>query len=359
MALISKKKMNLKNLFIDHCKKKGLEINQNQIKTIIAIDHFYQDNFNQNFLSNIFKKKKNKLGFYLQGDVGVGKTMILNFFYDNFKLTKQRLHFNEFMINFHDFNFQNKNNKKINSIDNFVIKLKKKYRLIYLDEFQVTNIVDAMILGRLFKKIFDEDLKVIFSTNIRINDLYKDGLQRDQFIPFLKIMKLRCFEQILFIKEDYRKSKNKINKRYFHPLNEITSFRINKLFRQLTKDKTKEQKSLSIKGRKFIIKEYYEGIARFNFNELCNKNLGAEDFIKISEICNYIVIENLPNFNENNSNQQQRFITLIDIIYEKKVNLIVTSASPLSALTSDNNLSEPFKRTLSRMYELTSSVKTK
>ena len=93
------------------------------------------------------------------------------------------------MINFHDFIFQNKNNKKENIIDKFVNKLKKKYKLIYLDEFQVTNIVDAMILGKLFKKIFDENIKVIFSSNIKINDLYKDGLQREQFIPFIKIMK--------------------------------------------------------------------------------------------------------------------------------------------------------------------------
>ena len=285
--------------------------------------------------------------------------MILNFFFDNFNLTKQRFHFNEFMINFHDFVLQNKNNKKINSIDNFVKKIKKKYKLIYFDEFQVTNIVDAMILGKLFKKIFDEDIKVIFSSNIKMNDLYKDGLQRSQFIPFIKIIKTKCFEQTLLIKEDYRKSKNKSKEGYLFPLNEITKFKINKLFRKLTKEKKKEQKILLIKGRKFIIKDYYEGIARFDFNELCNKNIGAEDYIKIAEVCKCILIENLPNFNENNSNQQHRFITLIDIIYEKKIDLVVSSASILSKLTSATSLSEPFKRTLSRMHELTSSLKIK
>ena len=102
----------------------------------------------------LFFKEKSKPGFYLQGDVGVGKTMILNFFFDNFKHSKQRLHFNEFMINFHDFVFKNKDGKQENIIHKFVNKLKKKNELIYFDEFKVTNIVDAMILGNIFKKIF-------------------------------------------------------------------------------------------------------------------------------------------------------------------------------------------------------------
>ena len=347
--------MNLKKLFINYCNIKQLEINSSQIKTIEAINEFYQNNFNNNLLANLFFKKKNIPGFYLQGDVGVGKTMILNFFYENFNQTKHRLHFNEFMISFHNFNFKNKDIKKRNIIDMFVVKLKKKYKLIYFDEFQVTNIVDAMILGSLFKKIFDENIKVIFSSNIKINNLYMEGLQREQFIPFIKIMKKKCFEQTLAIKNDYRKSQNKSNDGYLYPLNEISSFKINKLFRKLTKNKTKQEKILFIKGRKFQIKNYYEGIARFDFNDLCNRNIGAEDYIKIANVCKYIIIENMPNFDKNNSNQQQRFITLIDIIYEKKINLTISSDSSLNELNSAKSLKEPFKRTLSRLYELTSN----
>ena len=353
------KKMNLKKLFLNHCKKKEFEINDNQIRTIESITKFYQDNFKSNFFLNLFSQKNSTPGFYLHGDVGVGKTMILNFFFDNFKQTKRRFHFNEFMINFHDFIFQNKNNIKLNAIDLFVTKLRHKYKLIYFDEFQVTNIVDAMILGNLFIKIFNKNIKVIFSSNIKINDLYKDGLQRDQFIKFIKVMKTKCSEKTLFIKEDYRKSKNKNNGRFFYPLNEITKFKLNKLFRTLTKNTIVKKKKLSIKGRKFFIKNYYGGIVRFNFNDLCNKNIGSEDYIKIAEICNYILIENLPNFDENNLNQQQRFITLVDIFYEKKVNLAISSAAALNKLTSANSLLGPFKRTLSRLHELTSSVKFK
>ena len=351
--------MNLKKLFLKYCAIKGFEINNDQIRTVESLNKFYQNNLDYSFFRSLFSKRKYVPGFYLQGDVGVGKTMILDFFFNNFKQSKQRLHFNEFMIKFHDFIFHNKNSKKQNAIDKFVKKLKQKYKLIYFDEFQVTNIVDAMILGILFKKIFEENIKVIFSSNIKINDLYKDGLQRDQFIPFIKIMKSKCFEQTLLIKEDYRKLKNKNKFSYFYPLNETTSFRMNKLFRKLTKNKKKEQVNLSIKDRKFIIKDYHEGIARFDFNDLCNRNLGAEDYIKIAEVCKHIFIENLPSFNKNNSNQQHRFITLIDIIYEKKVNLTISSASNLVKLTSANNLNEPFKRTLSRIYELTSNIQVK
>ena len=347
---------NLINFFVKYCDKNKLEVNSKQIEILQALIKFYVKNFSIRsiILNSIFSNQK-KSGFYLHGDVGVGKTMILNFFYENFNQAKHRLHFNEFMINFHNFIFQNKNNKKENIIDKFVIRLKRKYKLIYFDEFQVTNIVDAMILGSLFKKIFDENIKVIFSSNIKINDLYKDGLQRGQFIPFIKIMKKKCFEQTLTIKEDYRKSQNKNNDRYFSPLNEITSFKINKLFRKITKDKIKKEKILLIKDRKFNIKNYYDGVVRFDFNDLCNKNIGAEDYIKIAGVCKHILIENLPNFDNNNSNQQQRFITLIDIIYEKKVSLTISSTSNLKKLTSAKSLSKPFKRTLSRLHELTSS----
>ena len=346
--------MNLNKLFINYCKKNNLEINPNQLDLIEKLNLFYDLNFNKSFLKKIFSKNNSKLGFYLQGDVGVGKTMILNFFYENFKFTKHRIHFNEFMISFHDFVFKNKENKKENIIEAFVKKIKKKYELIYFDEFQVTNIVDAMILGSLFKKIFEENIKVLFSSNIKINDLYKDGLQRDQFLPFIKIIKQMCYEENLKIKEDYRKSSKNNNERYFFPLNEKTNFTINKSFRLLTKNKVKNEISLSIKGRKFIIKNFYEGIARFDFKDLCNKNIGAEDYLKISQKCNFIIIENIPNFNNSNSNQQNRFITLIDIIYENKIKLLVSSEKSLSNLSSSNRLTEPFKRTLSRLHELTS-----
>jgi cell division protein ZapE len=351
--------MNLNKLFLSYCKINNLEINPNQLDSIKELNLFYNQNFNKSLLKKIFTKQNYKTGFYLQGDVGVGKTMILNFFYNNFDKTKQRFHFNEFMISFHDFVFKNKENTQENIIDKFVKKLKSKSKLIYFDEFQVTNIVDAMILGSLFKKIFNENIKVLFSSNTKINDLYKDGLQRDQFLPFIKIMKERSNQSKLIIQDDYRKSVKNRNERYFYPLNESTNFKLNKFFRKITKNLTNKEMILSIKGRKLTIKNYFDGIARFDFKELCSKNIGAEDYIKIARVCNFIVIENIPIFKSDNSNQQQRFITLIDILYEKNIPLMITSQLQLDLLSSSEDLKKIFKRTISRLYELTSIKYTK
>ena len=128
----------------------------------------------------------------------------------------------------------------------------------------------------------------------------------------------------------------------------------NKFFRKITKDKVKITKILEIKGRQIKIENFYKGVIKFNFDDLCDRNLGSEDYINIANICNFLLIKNLPNFNENNSNQQQRFITLIDIIYEKKIPLMITSNIDLKSIDSSKSLIKPFKRTISRLYELTS-----
>ena len=277
--------------------------------------------------------------------------MLLDFFYDILDIPKQRLHFNEFMISFHEFSHTN---KKDNIIELFVKKISKQYELIYFDEFQITNIVDAMILGKLFETMFDENIKIILTSNIKINDLYKDGLQRDQFKPFIDIMNKACNEVELIIQEDYRKSSSNMLDRFFYPLNEETNFKINQIFRKLTKNKKQSSKNLEIKGRIFTIENYFDKIARFDFDHLCNKNIGAEDYIKIAEVCDFIVIENIPKFNDENINKQQRFITLIDILYEKKISLMTSSYTDLENLGSSRALIGTFKRTLSRLYELTS-----
>ena len=213
---------NLKKTFIEYCYKKNFEINQRQLDIIETLNNFYSSKIN--FL-NLFKSKL-KLCFYLHGDVGVGKSMILDFFYNNLILRKKRLHFNEFMINFHDF----RHNNVDNSINKFVKELKKKYDLIYLDELQVTNIVDAMILGKLFDEIFKEKIKILITSNIKLQNLYKNGLQREQFLPFISIIKKYSIEKELLISDDYRKSDINTKKRYFEPLNENTNFRVSQLF---------------------------------------------------------------------------------------------------------------------------------
>lgn len=346
--------MNLNQLFQNHCKKNNLEINSNQLNLINELNNFYNLNFNKSFLKKIFSKDSYKPGFYLHGDVGVGKTMVLNFFFDQVGERKLRKHFNEFMLNFHDFFHERKEKNEENIINQFVKDLKSKAYLIYFDEFQVTNIVDAMILGKLFDQIFKEDIKIIVTSNTKISELYKDGLQRDQFKPFIKIMKNQSIEHELKIEDDYRKSNDNKKQRYFYPLNEETNFKINKFFRTITKNKKQSLMTLNVKGRDFKIENFYEGIARFDFNDLCDQHLGAEDYLAIIKNCKFIVINQIPQFNDTNSNQQQRFITLLDVIYDKSIPIAVTANQNLDQFTSSRLLEKPFKRTISRLYELTS-----
>ena len=339
----------LKKSFIEYCDLNKYENNEDQIKVIDLLIKY--NSSSKSFLSHLFKKNK-KLGFYLHGGVGVGKTMILNFFYNHIKVSKQKYHFNEFMINFH--NFRHENKKKTNSITKFVKNLKKKYDLIFFDEFQISNIVDAMILGKLFDNIFKENIRIIITSNTKIDSLYKDGLQRDQFIPFIKIIKKNSIQKELKVKEDYRKSDLSNLERFFSLKNERNAFKVNRIFHNLIKKKKKTVKKIFVKGRSIKINKYYDSFIKFDFEELCGKNLGAEDYISIAKHSSFILIENVPIFTDENLDKKQRFVTLIDILYEKKIPLMITAFDVLENINSQTKLSDLFKRTISRLYELTS-----
>ena len=340
-------KKKLQDSFKEFCKQNDFEENVHQIEIVSLLDRFFNQKIT--FLSRFFEKKE-KLCFYLYGKVGVGKTMLLNFVYDRLEIKKYRVHFNEFMISFHDFRHEKKDNVTISA---FVKDLKKKYDLIFLDEFQVTNIVDAMILGKLFEVIFSENIKIIITTNTKLSELYMDGLQREQFLPFISIIKEYSIQKELSLKDDYRLKDLNTGQRIFFPLNESTLFMINKSFREFTRNKKKESKKIITKGREFIISHFYDGILRLKFSDLCNKNLGAEDYLNISKISNHIFIEEIPIFNDDNSNQQFRFITLVDILYEKKILLSLSLADDLKNLGSSKKHFKIFKRTTSRLIELT------
>ena len=146
--------------------------------------------------------------------------------------------------------------------------------------------------------------------------MYLDGLQRDQFIPFIKTIKNFCIEYELVIKKDYRKSGFKTSTRFFYPLNDSTRFNINQLFREITKGKKMTTPTVDVKGRSFFLNQYYEGVLGLILR-VCSENVGAEDYIAIAEKSKFIVLDNVPNFNNENVNDQQRFITLIDIFMIK------------------------------------------
>ena len=178
-------------------------------------------------------------------------------------------------------------------------------------------------------------------------------MQREQFLPFISIIEKFSVQKELLIKDDYRMINNNSLQDYFYPLNKKTSFRINQRFRELTRGKNKDKKIITTKGRDFIIENFYSGVVRFKFKELCDENLGSEDYINIGNITKHIFIEEIPIFNENNSNQQLRFITLVDILYEKKISLTLSLANNLNSLGSSKKHFEIFKRTLSRLFEMT------
>ncbi len=336
----------------------NLRQNPEQTDLIEKLDEFYVKLKDETSLvKKIFSKKNKDRGYYIYGDVGVGKTMICNQFYEFIDIKKKRSHFNEFMIEVHDFLHKNqKIEKKENLLTEYARKLHENNKVLFLDEFQVTNIVDAMIIGKLFESLFDEGVFIIITGNIPMKDLYKDGLQREQFMPFLKIIKSKMIEYELKGNIDYRKQDvTKIN-RFFHPNDKLSNFNINQLFRKLTKDRKKLEKEIIIRGRKFPLPNFYDGVARFDFKDLCNQNLGAEDYIEIAKFCKFIIIENIPNFTDQVSNQQQRFITLIDVFYENKIKLMVSAENNLEDLTSSQNLEFIFRRTRSRLYELTAPL---
>ena len=343
-------KYNLQDSFLEFCKVNKFEINNQQLEIVILLDKFIKP---QKTILKYLLNPKEKLCFYLQGNVGVGKTMLLDFVYNEIKIKKLKLHFNEFMIKFHDFRHEKYND---NTIHTFVKNLKDKYDLIYLDEFQVSNIVDAMILGKLFQIIISENIKIIITTNTKLNDLYKDGLQREQFLPFISIIKRNSIQKELILDDDYRLQNKGQSKRIFYPLNAKTSFKINKFFRSLTRNYKKEIRFVITKGRNFRIDNYFAGVARFKFSDLCDVNIGAEDYINIANLCKHVFIEEVPIFNDENSNQQLRFITLIDIFYEKKIILTLSLESNLSKLGSSKKHLNSFKRTYSRLYEMTEVI---
>ena len=244
-------KISFKKKFDQFCRSKKYERNEKQIEIVNLLEKFLYSKTKSLFF---FKNKNFKSCFYLHGNVGVGKTMILNFAYDVIKVNKMKSHFNEFMIKFHDFRHEKKDEK---SILQFVKELKNKYELIYLDEFQVTNIVDAMILGKLFETIFLEEIKVIISTNTKVSELYKDGLQRDQFLPFINIIEKNSIQKELLLDDDYRIQNKDKKQKIFYPINEKTLFNINQNFRVITRNLKKEEKLINTKGRKFKIEPCY------------------------------------------------------------------------------------------------------
>jgi len=347
-------RINIQQAFFNFKKSRYFLENINQdnlIKTLTSLE----EQLNSGFffkVKNFFNNLNYYQGFYLFGEVGTGKTTIINFFLDNIEEKKVlRTHFNKFMIEIHNlFQIQQKNK---DPIANIAKNYSKDFRLFFLDEFQITNIVDAMLLKKLFMEFFSNKIFIIMTSNSKPDELYKDGLQREQFLPFIDVLKEKTLIFELSTGIDYRLFFLKNKRKFFSPITEETKKIFNETFKKFIGNKETEKLILKIKKRKFTVNEYSSKAAKFNFKDLCGQNIGSEDYLELSKYIKIFFIENIPKFNDDMIDQQQRFITLIDILYDKKINVVCLSEVSLENLQSSKKLNEIFKRTISRLYKMT------
>ena len=342
------------------CANEEIENNSEQEKLIHELNNFFYVN-EKSFLRNIFsftKKKKNKNCFYIYGKVGIGKTLIMDIFFNDLKVNnKNRFHFHEFMINthdnFHELRKNNQDNKEF-LISTFAKNLSKKTKFLFFDEFQVTNIADAMILGHLFNELFRNNVQILITSNNHPDDLYKEGLQKELFLPFIQMIKEESIVYDLDIDTDYRKKNLDLDEVYFASSSSASTLKIDDIHNQTIHEYKLENKIISFKKRDFVIKRFANKSARFNFDELCGVEIGVEDYLQLIRYIDTIFIENVPDFSDINSNQQERFINLIDVLYDNQVNLIMSSEKKIEDINSAHYLKDKFMRTKSRLSEMKS-----
>lgn len=311
-------------------------------------------------LSKFKHKEHSKQGIYIFGDVGRGKSMLMNLFFDSLDTDKKlKVHFHTFMQdmhkNLHKWREQHSyTDKAYDPIPEIANKLADKYQVICFDELQVNNIADAMILYRLFKVFYDRKLYIFFTSNRNPDDLFKDGLQREHFIPFIDLIKknLTVFE--LDSHQDYRLTKlTSLKRAFITPMNTGTRNELSKIVEELTGHIQKNSQQLVVgSGKKIHALNIYGNLAEFTFTELCVQPLGAIDYLSLARQFGTIIIHNIPKLTKDEHNEALRFITLIDCLYESKTKLICLSEVTPDKIYCDGNNAFEFKRTVSRLLEM-------
>ena len=247
------------------------------------------------------KHHKSPQGLYIFGPVGRGKSMLTDLFFDCAPVKhKRRVHFHEFMIKTHNslHELRSKNYSKDDLISSYAKMIQLEADVIFFDEFQVTNIADAMILSQLFTEFFNRKIKIVLTTNIFPDDLYKDGLQRVLFLPFIELIKKKSKIFELDTGKDYRKLNLNNDEVYFSPINLATSHKINDLYIKLSENSKEINKIINVKGREVVIKRLAKRVSRFYFDEICGLPLGAEDYLSMISFFDTIIIENIKNFSD-------------------------------------------------------------
>ena len=303
-----------------------------------------------------FRKKQTSdiRGVYMYGGVGRGKSMVMDLFFNESNIDKKRrIHFHEFMIETHDFFHKAKEDDS--ALMSYAKEIAKNTKLLCFDEFHVTNVADAMILSRLFTALLESGIFVIATSNWAPDDLYKDGLQRVRFLPFIDLLKEKLNVVHLSGATDYRQEVLIANPTYFYPFGPEVEKTVDALFQKLAGGETLNAQVLTVKGRKLKFHATQNGIARASFAELCEKPLGAEDYITFAQAFHTVFLEHIPKMGYDRRNEIKRFITLIDALYEAKTKVIFMAEAAPDKIYSGSDHAFEFERTLSRINEMQST----
>jgi cell division protein ZapE len=302
-------------------------------------------------------------GLYVHGEVGRGKTMLMDLFFQQSPVVhKRRAHFHEFMAEVHERIYGYRQNIKRGEIsDGDVIALTAaaifdEAWLLCFDEFHVTDIADAMILGRLFTKLFQLGTVVVATSNVAPDDLYKGGLNRALFLPFIAQISEHMDVLRLDARTDFRLEKLAGVKMWLVPSDQAAASGLDKAWVKMTGNAPCKPRDIAIKGRKLHVPCSAHGVARFSFADICEKPLAASDYLRLAHDYHTIMIDRIPAMDYADRNAAKRFITLIDTLYDNAVKLMASAeADPLSlyAATEGHEANE-FKRTSSRLIEMSS-----
>jgi cell division protein ZapE len=224
-------------------------------------------------------------------------------------------------------------------------------KVLAFDEMQITDITDAMIVGRLFQALFAAGVVVVTTSNRIPDDLYKDGLNRDLFLPFIELIKEQMVVWELTSPRDYRQDRLAGSQSYFTPVNAESRAAMDAVWDDLTGGEG-EELALRVKGRDVVIPQFRNGIARAGFHALCGQPLGAADYLALAEACRVLLLDNIPSLGRANFNEAKRFVTLIDALYEAKVRLICSAAASPEMLYLEGEGTFEFERTASRLREM-------
>ena len=293
-------------------------------------------------------------GAYIWGGVGRGKSMLMDLFYDHVPTQcKRRVHFHAFMQEIHSGMHAARQKGVDDALKPVAAKVIEDAQLLCFDEMQISDITDAMIVGRLFQALFSAGVVVVTTSNRVPDDLYKDGLNRALFVPFIEQIKDRMVVHHLQSPTDYRQDRLARSDTYFHPANAAARAAIDALWQDLTADQSAPL-TLTVKGREVVLPAFHNGVARAPFWELCGRPLGAADYLAVAEAVRVLILEDVPRLSRSNFNEARRFVTLIDALYEGKVRLIVSAADIPERLYIEGEGTFEFERTASRLREMQS-----